>query len=89
QDQTLHEKIAKQPTPKRAGISTQSGKQNLTNPKTSNTHPKKADATKTNKNIYIHKECSMPNWHQTIHHHTIEFSKNTHPPDVLYMRGGS
>ena len=22
----------------------------------------------------------MPHWHQTIHHHTIEFSKNTHPP---------
>ncbi|MEP9393129.1 hypothetical protein ABLE94_12845, partial [Gordonia sp. VNK1] len=22
-------------------------------------------------------------WHQTIHQHTIEFSKNTHPPELL------
>ncbi len=25
-------------------------------------------------------------WHQTIHQHTIEFSKNTHPPDVFGMK---
>ena len=29
----------------------------------------------------------MPNkWHQTIHRHTIEFSKNTHPPALPVAR---
>ena len=26
-------------------------------------------------------------WHQTIHHHTIEFSKNTHPPTTHPHKG--
>ena len=26
-------------------------------------------------------------WHQTIHHHTIEFSKNTHPPATHPHKG--
>ncbi|MET9203397.1 hypothetical protein, partial [Gordonia sp. NPDC003585] len=30
------------------------------------------------KNTWTHN--AKQNWHQTIHHHTIEFSKNTHPP---------
>ncbi len=48
QDQTLHEKTSKQThqPQKPAEVSTQSGKKNLTNPKTSNTHPIGADATK-------------------------------------------
>ncbi|WP_238555655.1 hypothetical protein, partial [Gordonia amicalis] len=38
QDQTLHEKIAKQNQhPKSVSVSTQSGKQNLTNPKLAKT----------------------------------------------------
>ncbi len=62
QDQTLHEKIAKQNQhPQGASVSTQSGKQNLTNPKLAkHVTPRQSRAPHKKTNIYIHKECTMP-----------------------------
>ena len=85
-------KCRNQISPK-ADVSTQNlqpGKQNLTKIILKNLASKNKLISVTRQSKPRTHHPSKPSdttiWHQTIHQHTIEFSKNTHPPDAFDVK---
>ena len=89
QDQTLHENLSKTTSNSRHLQHNLSQRdKNLTKQKLATPTPQ--GRCHKNKNHPYPKTLghTMPNkWHQTIHQHTIEFSKNTHPLIRPLLRG--
>ena len=89
QDQTLHENLSKTTSNSRHLQHNLSQRdKNLTKQKLATPTPQ--GRCHKNKNHPYPKTLghTMPNkWHQTIHQHTIEFSKNTHPLIRPILRG--
>ncbi len=73
---------------KRAGVSTKIRKaQPDQNKPSKNVTPRRGPSATQNKHLHPQKMHDAKKWHQTIHHHTIEFSKNTHPPATRPNQG--